>query len=256
VPEDRTTLTDADGRAVLVYSLSEDARDGRPWADGASRPDDVPVEDAVLATLAQLSGHAVSSSDRLLVAGLVAAGASELRHAHEMSHDLRELPERRTPDGLAVHRFSRAQLVRHAQRIGELRDAAYPPGHPDHSPRTRPPAEVSRSVANGEVLGPFMPVSQVAVHDHAIVGAAVIVDRPGKAPDGGPWVLDIFRDPTSPLRGVGRGLLTAVLHDAREDGLASISLAVSHDNANALGLYESLGFVDHEQSWTLALPGG
>ena len=49
-------------------------------------------------------------------------------------------------------------------------------------------------------------------------------------------------------------MLTATLHTAREDGLASISLAVSHDNANAIGLYASLGFVDHEESWTLGLP--
>jgi ribosomal protein S18 acetylase RimI-like enzyme len=53
---------------------------------------------------------------------------------------------------------------------------------------------------------------------------------------------------------VGRALLVAVLHAAAEGGLSSVSLVVSHANANAFAMYESLGFVDHEQSWTLALP--
>jgi GNAT superfamily N-acetyltransferase len=252
---DRTALTDIGGRTVLVYTLGEDARDGRPWADGAWRPDDISVEEAARTTMQLLPGYAVSSADRPLVDGLLAAGATELRHAHVMTHALSALPKRPELGGLAVHRLSRDQLLRHAQRIAALMVSAYPPGHADHRFDTTDHAVRSiRMVAHDEVLGPYLHVSQVAVHGHTIIGAALVVDRPGRAPEGGPWLLDIFRDPASPLRGVGRALLTGALHAAGEDGLTSLSLAVSHSNTNAYDLYGSLGFVDHEQSWTLALP--
>jgi RimJ/RimL family protein N-acetyltransferase len=251
----RTPLTDSKGRTFLVYTLAEDARDGRPWADGAWRPDDVSAAEAARATLNLLPGYAVSSADQPLVDAFLAGGATELRHAHVMTHDLGTLPDPREVSGLAVHRLTRAQLLRHARQIAVLMVSAYPPGHPDH--RFQDTDHAVRSitmVAHDEVLGPYLSDSQVAVHDHVIIGACLVVDRPGRAPEGGPWVLDIFRDPSVPIGGVGRAMLTATLHTAREDGLASVSLAVSHDNANAIGLYASLGFVDHEESWTLALP--
>ena len=256
---DRTPVSDAEGRTVLVYSRTEDARDGRPWADGAWRPSDVPVADAVAASLEQLPGYAVSASEPALVEAWTAAGAVVLRHAHVMSHDLAGIETLRSGASteLRTHRLTRAQLLRHQQRIGTLMMSAYPPGHPDHRFTTVEHAVRSiRLVANDEVLGPFLDVSQVAVLDHTLIGAALVVNRSGSAPDGGPWVLDIFRDPASPAKRVGRALLLAVLSAAKDGGLPSITLVVSHSNANALALYESLGFVDHEQSWTLALPGG
>lgn len=254
---DRTPLTDASGRTVLVYSLSEEARDGRPWADGVWRPDDTSVSEAVSVSLDKLPGHAVSTSDTALADGWLAAGAESLRHAHTMSHGLSGIEALRSgaSEGLRTHRLTRQQLLRQAGRIAPLMVTAYPPGHPDH--RFTSAAHAVRSlhlVACDEVLGPFLDVSQVAILDDAIVGAALIVDRPGQAPEGGPWVLDIFRDPTSPVKGAGRALLIAVLAAARQAGLASMTLVVSHSNAPALGLYESLGFAHHEQSWTLGLP--
>jgi ribosomal protein S18 acetylase RimI-like enzyme len=80
-----------------------------------------------------------------------------------------------------------------------------------------------------------------------------LVDRPGEAPEGGPWVIDIFRDPNSSVTGIGRALLIAVLTAARADQLPAISLAVSHGNTRAHRLYADLGFAVAEESWTLAL---
>jgi GNAT superfamily N-acetyltransferase len=253
---DRTALTDRSGHTVLVYTLAEGTRSGRPWADGVWRPDDVSVEDAVVGSLSGLPGFAVSTSDRALVTGWLAGGASTLRHAHTMTHDLSSVPEAPGLDSSAhVYAIGADQILRHAHRLGELNFAAYPPDHPDHAHASVADAvREMEAVSRGELLGPVLPVSQVAVADRTIIGAALIVDRPGAAPEGGPWVLDIFRDRTSPLRGVGRALLTAVLLAGRDQGLPSITLVVSHTNANAFALYESLGFVDQEQSWTLALP--
>lgn len=255
---DRTPLVGDDGRTLLVYSLSGDPQDGRPWADGVWRPDDIPVADAVAEALRRLPGHAVSTSDRELVAAFGDAGAETLRHAHVMSHDLAGLDDLRrtpTPDHVRTHRLTAQQLLRQAQRIGPLLMTAYPPGHPDH--RYASVEHAIRGlhlVAQDDVLGPFLDVSQVAILDHAVIGAALIVERPGVAPDGGPWLLDLFRDPASPVKGVGRALLVASLTAAERAGLASMTLVVSHSNTTARALYESLGFADHGQSWTLALP--
>jgi GNAT superfamily N-acetyltransferase len=254
---DRTELLDDDGRTVLVYTRSEDARDGRPWADGVWRPGDVPLADAVSESMRQLPGHAVSTSDAELVEAWQAAGAEELRHAHVMSHDLAgiETLQSGASADLHTHRLTRAQLLRHEDRIGTVMLSAYPPGHPDHRFTSVEHAVRSlRMVANDEVLGPFLDVSQVAVVDHTLIGAALIVNRPGNVPEGGPWVLDIFRDPASPAKRVGRALLLAVLSAAKQSDLPSMTLVVSHSNTNAIALYTSLGFAHHEESWTLGLP--
>ena len=254
---DRTALRDEDGRVLLVYSLSADSRDDRPLADGVWRPKEVSVAEAVSESLDRLSGHAVSTSDSELADAWAGAGAERLRHAQVMSHALAGIDALRSgaPEGLRTHRLTRRQLLRHADRLGSLMMTAYPPGHPDHRFTTVEHAARSlQLVADDQVLGPFLDVSQVAVLDHTVIGAALAVDRPGTAPDGGPWVLDIFRDPDVAAKGVGRALLIAVLAAAKASGLPSISLVVSHGNNRALDLYAGLGFAEASTDWTLALP--
>ncbi len=43
-------------------------------------------------------------------------------------------------------------------------------------------------------------------------------------------------------QGIGRRLMTALLNQLRTDGRTAASLSVQRTNANALHLYESLGF--------------
>jgi ribosomal protein S18 acetylase RimI-like enzyme len=171
-----------------------------------------------------------------------------------MTHDLHQVAEP-DPVDVAIHPLTPAQVARHARRLGEINAAAYPPGHPDHHNDTLDAALAEMgAISRGEALGPMLPASRVATHAGAIVGAVFIVDRPGSAPEGGPWVLDVFRDPGSPLRGVGRALLLAALHSAKRSALPSMTLVVSHGNEGARRLYASVGFVDRDESWTLALP--
>lgn len=252
---DRTSVANDDGRILFVYSLAESTRSGRPWADGVWRPPHVPVADAVSVSLQRLPGYAVSTSDPDLAEGWTSRGAATLRHAHVMSHDLSSALDAPVVEGLMIHSIGPDQVARHAQRLGALNFAAYPADHPDHEHATVAAAtDEMLGVSRGEILGPMLRVSQIAVLGHSVVGAALIVERAGVAPDGGPWVLDIFRDPSLPTRGVGRALLSAVLMAAQAAGLPSVTLVVSHSNVNAVGLYQSMGFVDHGQSWTLALP--
>jgi ribosomal protein S18 acetylase RimI-like enzyme len=253
---DRTRLYDDSGRLLLVYSESEDSRDGRPWADGAWRPPSATLAATMAAVIDRLRGYAFSTSDEDLAQSLNAAGAVQIRHAHAMSHPLEHLVTR-VPDDpeLAIEPLSPGQVSRHAQRLGELHHAAYAVGHVDHTGDDLAGAvEHIRAIGRGEVLGPLMQVTRVALNGGQIVGACLVVDRDGTTPDGGPWVIDIFRDPRSPVRGVGAALLSAVLSAARSARLSGVSLAVSHRNTRARGLYSSLGFVDAGQSWTLALP--
>jgi ribosomal protein S18 acetylase RimI-like enzyme len=253
---DRTRLYDDSGGVLLVYSASQDARDGRPWADGAWRLPSAPIDATLAAVTDRLRGYAFSTSDEELARFLEAAGAVQLRHAHTLSHPLEHLvPSAADGPELAIEPLTAGQLSRHAQRLGELHHAAYPVEHVDHTEDDLSASvEHIRAIGRGELLGPLMQVSRVAVSGGQIVGACLVVDRDGTPPDGGPWVIDIFRDPTTPVRGVGAALLGGALAAAQSAGLSGVSLAVSHQNTRALGLYSALGFVDTGQSWTLSVP--
>ncbi len=251
----RTPLYDADGRLLLVFTISEHAYRNRQWADGVWRPDDVPVDEAAERALEVFSGWALSTSDSALAGELVARGAQAIRHAHSMSHDLTALPAEDPAPGLLVDRLDPTSLVDLADQIGVLLFAAYPADHPDHSHDSEDAAVTAmHRVAAGEVLGPMLDVSTVARRDGTPVGACLVVEREGDPPDGGPWVLDIFRDPNSSERGIGRALLIETLRLCRQSVLPALSLAVSHTNERALALYGALGFEEVAEGSTLALP--
>ena len=251
---ERTTLTDGAGGELLVFTLTSSSRTGRPWADGAWRPPGAPVDATRDVMLHALAGHAVSTSDLELVAALEFAGAERLRHAHVMSSPLEAVPAQPS-DGVVVEPLSAAQVARHARRLASIHRRAYPPGHADHGGEDLAAAtDQIRAIGRGEVVGPYLAQSRVALVDGAVAGACLLVQSAGRPPDGGPWVVDVFRDPACPARGVGRALLVSVLAGAAAAGLPAVSLAVSHSNVRARAVYAALGFVDAGQSWTLALP--
>ncbi len=250
----RTPQYDETGRLLLVFTVTTDTRRGRACADDVWRPDDVPVTIALEAALGSFSGWTVSTSDRALAEALLSHGSLRLRHAHLMSHDLSTVPLAPATE-LAIEPLSADDVIHHAGRLGEIAHKAYPPCHPDHSHELRTQAiDEIAAIGRGELLGPLMVQSRVARLHGAIVGACLLVDREGLAPGGGPWVMDLFRDPASAGCGIGRALVAATLSAAQASGLPSVSLAVSDENPLAIRLYERLGFVDVEQSWTLDLP--
>jgi GNAT superfamily N-acetyltransferase len=252
----RTPLYDEGGRLILVGTVTEEAHSGQRWMDGVWRPDDVPVSVAVEYVVESFPGCAVSTSDAALVAGLLDAGAEEQRHAHSLSHHLVALPRDRPRDDLRVATVDAAGLHALADQVGAVLLAAYPAGHPDHRHDTIEEAVTAvHRVADGEVLGPLLDATTVAWDPVRLVGACLVVDREGAPPDGGPWVLDVFRDPSSPVGGVGSTLLSSVLRAVYEAGLPGLSLVVSHENSRAHGLYRRLGFDDTGESWTLGIRG-
>ncbi|MEO7118528.1 MAG: hypothetical protein ABIZ34_06105, partial [Candidatus Limnocylindrales bacterium] len=106
------------------------------------------------------------------------------------------LPDVTADPRLDVHRLSADQVDRHAERLAEINVRAYPADHPDHEHGTVGEAERDiRGMGLGEILGPFMGESTVALVEGEIVGACLIVDREGVPPEGGPWIVEVFRDP-------------------------------------------------------------
>jgi ribosomal protein S18 acetylase RimI-like enzyme len=253
---DRTSLHGDDGELLLVFTLAESTRDGRTWADGAWRPAAAPVEAVRDVVLEAMSGYAFSTSDTELADALLAAGAVRMRHAHGLSHPLTTLPDAPLSPDVQVERLSAEELFTHAEAFGDINFRAYAPGHPDHEHGdVDSAAREMRAIALGHILGPYLDVSQVARVDGVVVGACLVVDREGNPPDGGPWIVDVFRDPDANQPGIGRSMIAEALEVSLRAGLRGLSLAVSHENENAIGLYRSLGFIEADQSHTLALPG-
>jgi len=251
---DRTPLSD-DAGVVVVFSLADSIRSGRPWADGVWRPTDVDLDRAVAMVRTALAGHTVSTSDEELADALLASGASPVRHAHTMTHDLTTVPAAGEESPIVIASLDAAGLHAEADTLGTIAFAAYAGAHPDHE-HDHPEQSIGEmhAIADGEVLGPLLPVSTIARVEGRPIGACLVVERPGSAPDGGPWVVDVFRDPTVAVRGAGTALLGGSLHRAAASGLPSLSLVVSHANLSAMRVYERLGFVETGQSRTVVLP--
>ena len=122
--------------------------------------------------------------------------------------------------------------------------AAFPPGHPDYGdiPDPEHPEAQMDDLMSGRLLGPLLRSSALAVGEAGdVLGAILITGSPGQPPFGGPWIANVFRDPSA--RGVGGALLKRALAVATRDGLPALGLAVTHANS-ARPLYAAHGFAD------------
>jgi ribosomal protein S18 acetylase RimI-like enzyme len=250
----RTPLYDGD-RLALIFTLEEMLRSGRPWADVAWRPPDVPPDLAAEVALSALAGYALSTTDSALVEALAARGSTELRHAHAMTHSLHPVPEVAIPPGAEIVRMRSEELAANADALAALHVAAYAEDHPDREfDDPAPAARELRRFAEGAILGPYLDVSTAAHVDGQIAGACIVVDRDGEPPDGGPWIVDVFRDPALDVKGLGASLIASSIAACGATGLAGLGLAVTHANQTAYQLYRRLGFAETAEAWTLALP--
>jgi GNAT superfamily N-acetyltransferase len=213
-------LTLTDDRGALVGRFLRGERDGRPLADlfeYATTP-----AAAVPAIVAELRGWRVAG-DAALGTALIAAGARPVRHAHVYTHDLKAIPSPGEGEPLGD---------RTIEDLVPAFAAAFGPGHPDGD---RDPHASLQHLPGGELLD----ASGVIVRGGAVVAALLIGRFEGQPPFGGPWVMELFRDPAHP--GTGRALLERALHRAAAAGLPALGLAVTDGN-RAAGLYEAVGF--------------
>jgi GNAT superfamily N-acetyltransferase len=232
-PNGRVLLDDA-GRPIGRYDHG--VRDGVPIADLFEREPGVSVDDAAAAVLADLRGMKIAG-DEALGRALIAAGGTKLRHGHMYSYDFRrKTPPRawEAPSGIRL-----TDVDRPVADMIASREAAYPPGHPDHGVVPEDMATELAFYLDGTQFGPLLAGSGLAVTgDGAVVGGVILGTVPGGDPPAyGPWVIDIWRDPAH--RGVGRALLTRALALADYD---TLGLIVTDGNDAARRLYEALDF--------------
>ncbi|PIW26664.1 MAG: N-acetylglutaminylglutamine synthetase [Rhodospirillales bacterium CG15_BIG_FIL_POST_REV_8_21_14_020_66_15] len=86
---------------------------------------------------------------------------------------------------------------------------------------------VAESAQDGEVLGVVMGIDHAIAFDDPEEGSSL-------------WALAV--DSQAAVPAVGIGLVTALAERFREAGRAFMDLSVLHDNAEAIGLYEKMGF--------------
>jgi GNAT superfamily N-acetyltransferase len=172
---------------------------------------------------------------------LLAAGGTQRRHARLMSHDLRVVPSEIDPRVVA--------LTAQPDELQAVHRSAYRPDHPDYAIASEDDS-IGR-LLSGELVGPLLGASRMAVDDGRVVGAAIVNDFPGTPPVAGPWLSELFRDPAFP--GIGRALLRGVLAAAAADGLSALGLVVTHGNS-AFGLYEDEGFRTLRDDISVILP--
>ena len=205
------------------------------------------VAEAVSDLLAALPGGFASTTDQALASALLDAGAEPIRHAHQMR---RALPAAAYDDTEFVPFAPDATPPAPWETVIPSFEAAYPPEHPDHLPGG--PALIDSYLVPytaGAKLGPLIcPASALALRDGDVYGGILIVDRPGE----GPWVCDIWRDPSSEYAGTGAALLRWAA--ARLEGFDSLGLVVTVGNDAALRAYERVGFAIESTAWTVRLP--
>jgi GNAT superfamily N-acetyltransferase len=198
------------------------------------------VDELLEACLRELRGWVVVAPIELARV-LLDAGATQRRHARLMTHDLREVPAEIDPRVVA--------LTARVEELLPSHRAAYGPNHPDYE--LSKDTEAIGKLLSGELVGPLLGASRMAVVDGRIVGAAILNDFPGEPPHAGPWLSELFRDPAVP--GIGRALLRGALAAAAADGLPALGLVVSGGNP-AGELYLDEGFRTVREDISVTMP--
>ncbi|RJL33377.1 GNAT family N-acetyltransferase [Bailinhaonella thermotolerans] len=232
----------ADAHGAPVFSYQRGVRDGRPWAHvlepvGAGA---LPPETADL-ILERYRGW-VFSVPVEMGEDLVRRGARLVRHAHVMERPPGGAGEAEPPAG-----FRFTPCDRPVADLLKAWEAAYPPGHPDFSGRSREAGEEELAgLLAGRLLGPLLPCSSLAVDgDGGVVAGVLVNDWQGR-----PWITEVFRHPEEAPRGLGMTLLRHALNRAAAEGLPAVGLAVTHGNS-AARVYERLGFAVTDTSFTV-----
>lgn len=191
------------GEGVPVVRYLPGEREGRPWADLLEVVDETGGIDPVEFVRTEMAGWVVSGTPEFGLA-LLEHGATVLRHAHAMRRDLVADPPPADWTGAPLHGGLRAvPCDRAPEDLFEAWRAAFAPGHPDHfaGDDRQALAERIAPLLAGEVIGPVLPSSLLAVDaQDRVVAGIVLTDRGGL-----PWIADVFRHPEPRLPGPRRG---------------------------------------------------
>ena len=229
-------LVEADGAAALCWEWPQAGGPSLLWL----RPHDPasPLTPTALVALARTCvGDVVATEDPGCSAALAEAGLPMVRHVHGLAADPAVVAETRVRTDLRMAPLGAASL----EQLAEVRTAAFPPGHPDHSEET---LEARVAAYARELEDPDNPVhhaSRSAWLGDELVGTCLVTDSrhfPGFV---GPWVQNLSRRPGQAARGSGAALLVEAARAVVADGGRYLGLAVTDTNP-ARRLYERMGW--------------
>ena len=152
---------------------------------------------------------------------------------------LAEPPLAAVPDGISLRDLDAAKLAQAARGVGAVAYRAYA-GRRWGSEADA--AAAMAGVAGGRTVGPLLDCSALATRRNDVVGACLVVDRPGEPPHGGPWLLDVFRDPDDPAPGIGSAMLAYAARSARSASLSGITAEVADANERVRAFLTRMGF--------------
>ncbi len=185
---------------------------------------------------------------------LVDGGAVLERHSLRMVLDLtRPVGIVEPVASVAIEPISIARLHDYASVMCR----AYAGDHPDHEPGDDDPsvaAAVLDGYLRGDDLGPLIGTAsmQAATSAGEVIGAIIVSEfAPGNAAPRGPWVTDLFVDPSWAGRGIGAAIVVRSVAELAERGDRALGLAVTVGNP-AQRLYDRLGFTVVHELWRFA----
>lgn len=228
-------------------------------ADFAQPKSHLSVDQAAKQTIDLRPAELIVTPNQEFAEQLLKHGCTLKRHAHAMSLDLTAalLKPRHSEQSRDYKLTHQTQFIEQltADELFDSWSAAYPPGHPDYleGSRAELTAENLQPLLDGSLLGANHRSSLAVLKEDEVVAAIMISLREGEAPYGGPWLSEIWCAPRFQYQGIGRALLEMAITDLIQDRFSSLGLAVSHGNP-AQKMYESLGFTQVSESWTVALP--
>ncbi len=245
---DELELTGGDG-AVLGTARVDPDEEPFPRAVVQAAVD-APIADLADAARCALPGHRLIVASAALAEALADRGLTLVRAASIMALSLPV-----SSPGAPVPDVELRALQDTPDDYGEIMRRAYPPDHPDHEHGDATPegaAATIRGYLSGEIVGPVIAeASAEARLDGLLVGVNVVSEMPDDDEfEGGPWITDLFVDPSAQGRGVGKALLGHAIEQLTALGRPTLGLAVTPGNP-ARGLYESLGFVVLGTRWNL-----
>ena len=128
----------------------------------------------------------------------------------------------------------------HPERLGALLFEAYLGGIEQEENTVAEGVEEVRRTMTGS-YGPFLPeMSFVLEEESVVMGATLIVKH-----NGSPMLAHALTHPQVRGRGVATRLIYASIRALHAAGEQELHLAVHGENADAVHLYEKLGFVDY-----------
>lgn len=234
---------------ILFEIVDQAAEMTLPWTRKADHRLQAVLVEAALAVLREEYGglRFLRAERQLLpgemaVSGLEAAGFCCVRRQRMLLELAGWREPLRLPAGCSLHPWNIAFLdevagvVFRANR-GTIDERLYAPFFGDS------PADCRIGLL-AILAGKFGPLDQAATQCACAGGQVVGVNLVITEESGQATIVEISVDPAWQQRGVGRALLVQGLACLQEAHCERVELAVTRDNACAVHLYESLGFVD------------